>query len=189
MTTSFLTPEEIKATGLIAHATALISRKASFYGASRIRVGAHSRIDDFCVLSAGKGGIEIGRYVHIGVASTLIGDGAITMADFSTLSGRVSVYSSSDDYSGAHMTNPTVPAACKAVDERAVAIERHVIIGAGSVILPGSTLAEGAAVGALSFVSNDVPAWTIVAGRPARPLRARSRGLLQFESTLLEGDA
>lgn len=186
MTTSFLAPEEVEAIGLVAHATALVSRKASFYGASRIRIGAHSRIDDFCVLSAGEGGIEIGQHVHIGVASTLIGSGAITMADFSTLSGRVSVYSSSDDYSGAHMTNPTVPAAFKAVDERAVKIGRHVIVGAGSVILPGSTLAEGVAVGALSLVSKDVPAWTIVAGQPARPLRARSKDLLQYESTVID---
>lgn len=84
------------------------------------------------------------------------------------------------------MTNPTVPAAFKAVDERAVKIGRHVIVGAGSVILPGSTLAEGVAVGALSLVSKDVPAWTIVAGQPARPLRARSKDLLQYESTVID---
>jgi len=44
----------------------LISKKTSFYGISRICIGNNVRIDDFCVLSAGIGGIFIGNYVHIG---------------------------------------------------------------------------------------------------------------------------
>ena len=44
-----------------------ISDKASFYGASRITLGNNVRIDDFCVLSAGIGGIAIGNYIHIAV--------------------------------------------------------------------------------------------------------------------------
>ena len=44
-----------------------ISDRASFYGASRISIGSNVRIDDFCVLSAGVGGISIGQHVHIAV--------------------------------------------------------------------------------------------------------------------------
>lgn len=185
MTTSFLSSEEMERLGLLAHPSALVSRKASLYGVSRIRIGANSRVDDFAVLSAGDGGITIGRHVHIGVGATLIGIGAISMEDFSTISGRVSVYSSSDDYSGLYMTNPTVPDQFRSVDTRPVRIERHVIVGAGSVILPGVTLFEGAAVGALSCVTSDVAPWTIVAGQPARLLRARSNQLLTREAAFL----
>lgn len=44
-------------------------------------------------------------------------------------------------------------------------------IGARSIILKGVTLGEGAVVGAGSVVIKDVPAWTIVAGNPARIIR------------------
>ena len=141
-----------------------LSRRASVYGASRIAVGDHSRIDDFCVLSAGEGGIHIGQYVHIAAMCTLIGKGRISISDLSTLSGRVSVYSSTDDYSGAAMTNPTVPAEMTNVDHRPVWIGRHVIVGCGSVILPGAVLEEGVAVGALSLVKGRLQECKIICG-------------------------
>jgi galactoside O-acetyltransferase len=66
-----------------------VSDKASFYGASRIELGDHTRIDDFCVLSAGTGGIQIGRHVHVAVYTSLIGAGRIELGDFCNLSSRV----------------------------------------------------------------------------------------------------
>ena len=44
-----------------------VSNRASFYGAEQISIGDGSRIDDFVVLSAGAGGISIGRNVHVAV--------------------------------------------------------------------------------------------------------------------------
>jgi acetyltransferase-like isoleucine patch superfamily enzyme len=164
-----------------------ISDKASIYGAERIRIGSNVRIDDFCILSAGEGGISIGNHVHIGAAATLIGKGAITLDDFCNLSGRVSIYSSSDDYSGAGMTNPMVPDQYKRVCDDAVHLGRHVIVGCASVILPGSNLREGCAVGALSMVGSDWPPFTILAGVPARRLRDRRRDLLALEREFLAG--
>lgn len=161
-----------------------ISDKASFYGCSRIRLGHHVRIDDFAVLSAGEGGITIGNYIHIAVYSSLIGAGAIRIEDFANISSRVSVYSSSDDYSGETMTNPMVPDAYKAVQHAPVLIGRHVIIGAGTVILPGVTLQEGAAVGALSLVNQDCAAFGIYAGVPAVWRKARSKQLHALEASL-----
>ena len=59
-----------------------ISDRASFYGSNRISLGSNVRIDDFCVFSAGVGGISIGDYVHVAVYSSLIGAGKITLSDF-----------------------------------------------------------------------------------------------------------
>ena len=67
---------------------------------AKISIGNNVRIDDFCVLSAGSGGIEIGNYIHIAVYMSLIGAGKITLCDFSGISSRVAIYSSNDDYSG-----------------------------------------------------------------------------------------
>ena len=163
-----------------------ISDRATFYGAARIALGDNVRIDDFCVLAAGVGGIELGKYVHIAVSSTLIGAGKITLSDFSGLSSRVSIYSSSDDYSGATMTNPTVPKEYTGVTHADVFLGKHVIIGSGSVILPGVTLEDGVAVGALSLVTKNCEVFGIYAGNPVRRVKERKRDLLEYERRLLE---
>lgn len=43
--------------------------------------------------------------------------------------------------------------------------------GTDSIILPGVTIGEGAVVGAGSLVTNDIPAWTIAVGRPAKVIK------------------
>lgn len=163
-----------------------LSDKASFFGAERIQFADNVRIDDFCVLSAGKGGIDIGRNVHIAVYTSLIGAGRITIGDFANISSRVAIYSSNDDYSGAFMTNPTVPAEFTNVTHAPVVIGRHVIIGSGSVVLPGVTIGEGAAVGALSLVNQDIEPFAIYAGVPARKIGERKRDLLELEQHYLK---
>lgn len=162
-----------------------LSDKASFHNCRNIHLGSRVRIDDFCVLAAGEGGIHIGQFIHIGVGSSLIGRGRIQMDDFSGLSSRVSVYSSSDDYSGSSLTNPMVPDEYKQVRHADVYLGRHVIVGAGSVILPGAVLEEGVAVGALSMVDKPCPAFGVYFGNPARRIADRKRDLLMLEAQLL----
>lgn len=161
-----------------------ISDRASFYNLSRISIGNNVRIDDFCVLSAGSGGIQVGNYVHIAVYTSLIGAGKITLSDFCNLSSRVSIYSSNDDYSGATMTNPTVPNQYTGVTHADVFLDKHVIVGSGSVVLPGITLEQGVAVGALALVTKNCEEFGIYAGNPAKRIKERKRELLVLEEWL-----
>jgi acetyltransferase-like isoleucine patch superfamily enzyme len=163
-----------------------ISDCASFYGVNRITLGNDVRIDDFCVLSAGTGGIELGSYIHLAVASSLIGAGKITLSDFCGTGSRVGIYSSSDDFTGTSMTNPTVPSAFTGVTNADVMLGRHVIVGTGSVILPGVVLEEGVAVGALSLVNKNCSAFGIYSGNPARRISERKRDLLDLEQQFLK---
>ena len=163
----------------------MISDRTSFYNCAAISIGSDVRIDDFCVISAGTGGIHIGNHVHVAVYTSLIGAGRITLSDFTGVSSRVSIYSSNDDYSGLNMTGPTVPSEYVSVMHADVFLGKHVIVGSGSVILPGVTLEEGAAVGALSLVSRDCKAFGIYAGNPARLLKARKRDLLVLEQRFM----
>lgn len=165
-----------------------VSDGARFYGAERIDLGDHCRIDDFALLSAGEGGISVGRHVHIACFCSLQGGGPIVLEDYSGLSSRVSIYSHIDDFSGAAMANPTIPSEFRKVETGPVRLERHALVGSGAVILPGVTLGIGSAVGALSFVNVSVPAFTIVAGAPAREIGARRRDLLELQRRL-EDDA
>ncbi|WP_374090223.1 hypothetical protein [Methylomicrobium lacus] len=163
----------------------MLSDKASFYNCAKISLGSNVRIDDFCVLSAGNGGITIGNYIHIAVFSSLIGAGKITLSDYCNISSRVSIYSSSDDYTGSTMTNPMVPAQYTGVKHDDVFIGKHVIVGSGSVILPGVIIADGAAVGALSLIQKDCKAFGTYAGIPAKFIKERKRNLLELEKAFL----
>jgi acetyltransferase-like isoleucine patch superfamily enzyme len=163
-----------------------ISDKASIYGAGEMRIGDNSRIDDFCVVS---GSVEMGRNVHVSPFCLLAGGTpGITLEDFTGLAYRVLVIAQSDDYSGATMTNPTVPGRYKAETRAPVRIGRHAIIGAGSIIVPGVVLAEGTAIGAGSLVLSSTEPWSIFAGTPARKLKDRRRDLLDLERDYLRSD-
>lgn len=161
-----------------------ISKLASIYNAKNIEIGDNSRIDDFCVLSAGEGGISIGRYVHIAVYTSLIGAGKIIMEDYTCLSSKCAVYSSNDDYSGEFMTNSTIPSDYKNVCNAPVTIKKHSLVGAGSIILPGVTIEECVAVGALSLVNKSLESGFIYIGQPAKKKMKRSRNCEALESEL-----
>lgn len=166
-----------------------LSSKASYYNCKNIIIGNNVRIDDFSVISAGAGGIEIGNYIHIAVYSLLVGAGKIILQDFCGISSRVSIYSSSDDYSGTCMTNPMVPEEFTNVKHADVTVGRHVIIGSNSVVLPGITLEEGVAIGALSLVSKNCEAFGVYTGNPSRRIKSRKRDLLKMEELLMQSES
>ncbi|MBN1846619.1 MAG: N-acetyltransferase [Sedimentisphaerales bacterium] len=55
-------------------------------------------------------------------------------------------------------------------------IKQGASIGSSVTILCGVTVGEHAVIGAGSVVTKDVPAHSVVAGNPARPLRQRNPG-------------
>ena len=158
----------------------LISDKASIYNPRNISLGSNIRIDDFCILSAGEKGIELGNYIHIACYVSLIGSELIKLHDFVGISSKTAVYSSSDDYSGNFLTGPTIDNMFKNVDNRPVIFHTHSLIGAGVIILPGVEIGEGTAVGAMSLVSKSLEEWSIYSGVPAKLIKKRSKKMLTF---------
>jgi galactoside O-acetyltransferase len=159
-----------------------IARTCTIIGAENIEIGDNVRIDGYCtIVAAGDGFLKLGSYIHIGGYCALLAGQGVTMADMSTLSWGVKLFTRSDDFSGQNMTNPMVPAKYTNVTSGPIMIGRHVVVGAGSVLLPGVTLEEGVAVGALSLVSRPLYEWGIYAGVPARRIKERERGLLDLE--------
>lgn len=187
---AYLGEDDLKAMGFKKLGSGVkISDKAAIYDAALIELGDHTRIDDFCVIS---GRVVTGRNVHIAVFCNVAGGTeGVTLSDFSGLAYGCHVFSQSDDYSGASMTNPTVPAAYKRETKARVHVGRHCIVGAHSVILPGVTMADGAALGAMSLLTVSTQPWSIYAGVPARRLKDRKMDVLTLEARYLRqiGDA
>lgn len=183
---AYLTEPELKKMNFKLLGTNIkISDKASIYNADQIEIGDNSRIDDFCVIS---GLVKLGRHVHITPMCLLAGGSkGIFMGDFSALAYGVKVFTQSDDYSGKYMTNPTVPSEYTKPIKRAIYIEKHVIVGTNSVLLPGCKIEEGVSVGAVSLVQGTLKKWKIYAGVPALEIRDRSKTLLELESIYAKG--
>lgn len=185
MQSSFYTKEELKKLGFKRIGEdVLISRKSSIYGANKMEIGNHVRIDDYTFLS---GNIIIENYVHISAYCALVaGDSLIHMKDFSGLSSRVTVYAVSDDYSGDYLANPTVPNQYKNIKKEEVIFEKYSIIGTGTTILPGAYINEGVSIGSMSLVTKKTEAWTIYVGIPAKKIKERSKKMIEFGSILLQ---
>jgi len=155
-----------------------ISKKASLYDIHNIKIGNNSRIDDFCVIS---GNLTIGKNVHI-TPQCLIAGGSegIIFENYTTIAYGVKIFTQSDDYSGATMTNSTIPKKHKNELKKKILIKEHSIIGASSIIMPGVTLNTGTAIGANSLVIKDTKAWSIYVGSPAFWMKDRSKKMLDI---------
>lgn len=118
--------------------------------------------------SGGRGSVRFGRGCTLSQNNVLYGAGGIEFGDHVVTGPGVSIYSSREDYSLKH-----------AYDERIthqfakVTIESYARVFSGVTIGPGVTVGEGSVIGAGSVVLKDVPAWTVVAGAPARVLGPR----------------
>jgi len=182
---TFLSEKELAALGLKSYGkNVYIGRNAILYNPEKLSLGHDVRIDDFTIIS---GNVTLHNYIHISHFCGLYGgDEGIEMEDFSGLSSKVNIYAVSDDYSGASMTNPMVPAKYKpgAVQAK-VTLKRHAIIGNNSTILPGVTVEEGSSVGTMSLCNKTTEPWSIYVGIPAKKLKDRKKDILSLEKEFL----
>ncbi len=166
----------------------MVARNCTVIGLANITLGDHVRVDGFTSLVAARGALVIGSYVHIAGGCMVGARGGVEIGDFASLSHGVRVLSAIDDFSGHRLSNATVPEALTGISAAPVRIGRYVPVGAGSTILPGVDIGEGAAVGAMSLVTRNLAAWTIHSGNPARPTGPRSSDLLRLAAIAREAD-
>lgn len=162
-----------------------ISSDARIYGQENISIGNDVRIDDFVILSAAKGSIEIGSYVFIARNCHLSGTLGITMHDFSILAANTVIYSASDDYGGDYLTGQAISQEFTAKIGGPVIIGKHVIIGASCTVIGPSIIAEGCSVGSMTLVNKNLDPWGVYVGIPAKRLKERKKNLLELEKKFL----
>ena len=137
-----------------------------------IRLGANTIVMHGAVLHVynfrglPKSGITIGRDCLIGEYSVIRGQGGVQIGDrvyTSPFTQIIAVNHVFDD--------PNRPFIDQGITAEGIVIEDDVWLGAGAVITDGVRVGQGAVVAAGAVVTKDVPAHTIVAGVPARPIR------------------
>jgi dTDP-4-amino-4,6-dideoxy-D-glucose acyltransferase len=181
----FLSKDELRKIGFKSIGdNVLISDKCSIYSPKNIEIGNNVRIDDFVILSPATN-LKIGNYVHIGCYTSIIGKGEIILEDFVGISGRVSIYSSSDDYTGMSMTNPMIPNEFKKVTNGKVHIRKHSIIGTGSVILPNVIIGVGCSIYAQTLIKSNCEEFGVYSGNPSKLIGKRLKKFLDYEKKFI----
>ena len=176
--TSFYTEEELSGLGLKKYGNnVLISRKCSIYSPEKISIGDNVRIDDFCILS---GEITLGSYVHISAYAAMYGQFGIEMEDHTNLSVRSTIFTAVADFSGNYLMPPLVEEDKSKIIGGRVLIKKYTQITVHCVVLPSVTINEGVTVGAMSLVNNDLEEWGLYAGIPAKRIKDKEKGLLNF---------
>jgi acetyltransferase-like isoleucine patch superfamily enzyme len=164
-----------------------------------LRVGRQATVSRGCLLSVPAGGsLELGdhvwlnREVQIEVLDKIVIGAHTTLQRYCSLIGNVEIgrgcifapnvfVSSGRHYFDAwptlpiHLQDTRVEAdsVLRARHSRTVRIEDDCWLGINVVVQPGVTIGRGAVVGANSVVVHDVAPYRVVAGAPARVLRAR----------------
>ena len=126
----------LKSIGVKMHGNNIkISKLARIYNPSSLVLHDNIRIDDFTILS-GRGNIEIGNYVHVGSQCSISSHSTIKLCDYTGISSGVKLFGGSDDFSGKFMTGPLIPSKFIRITHGDIILNKHVIVGAGSIILP-----------------------------------------------------
>jgi acetyltransferase-like isoleucine patch superfamily enzyme len=107
------------------------------------------------------GSLVLGERVFINTGATVVANHSIILGDDCLLGDLVAIFDS--DHHPLEPSRPTRTAP--------VRLGSNVWVGRSSTILPGVTIGDHAVIAAGSVVTGDVPARTLMAGVPARPIR------------------
>lgn len=89
----------------------------------------------------------------------------IELGEYSVVSQGAYLCGASHDYRAQSFPLITAP----------IVVGPHAWVAARAIVQMGVTIGEGCVVGAGSVVTRDMPAWTVCAGNPCRPLRTYAR--------------
>lgn len=152
-------------------------------GPEAVQIGAHTHIDGEILTHDYGGSVEIGSFCYIGQGSRIWSGERVRIGHHVFLAHNVNVTDTNSHQFDAveraeHFRNRVVegrPFEKGTIETAPIVIEDHVWINFNVGILKGVHIGEGAVVGACSLVTKDVPAYTLVAGSPARILRKLSK--------------
>ncbi len=142
----------------------LIERAVTVKYVDSVAIGRHCTLQSGVYLYGSRGGnlVVIGDFVAIGAGGMLLGEGGLTIGDFTHFGPRVVVTTQDGDPASDKLVPETV------LKYAPVAIGRGCWLGAGSVIMPGAVLGDCCTVAPNSVVFGTWGDNVTLAGNPAR---------------------
>ena len=133
----------------------------------RFELGQQSTIEDYCVVNNGVGDVLVGANTRVGIGSILIGP--VTIGNQVIVAQHVVIAGLNHGYQDIH-----VPIRLQPVSILPIVLNDECWIGSNAVITAGVTVGKHAIVAAGSVVTKNVPAYSVVAGNPARVIKLYS---------------
>ena len=150
-----------------------------------LKIGANSIVSGSFIFESKKGEVSVGNHTYIG-GGVFICRSNIKIGDNVTIAWGGTVFDHDshslnymdrrkdvdDELEDIRMGNNFIKNKdWSNVNSKPIIICDDVWIGMNVIILKGVTIGEGAIVGAGSVVTRDVPAWSVVAGNPAKVVK------------------
>lgn len=149
-----------------------IARKIRLFFAKKIlkECGKNVNIEKGAIFNST---CSIGDFSGIGVNCELNGFGGITIGKYVMMGPETVIYT--ENHSTARTDIPMQQQGFEKPEP--VVIEDDVWIGRRVIILPGVTIKKGSVIAAGAVVTKDVPAYSVVAGVPAKVVKVRKEEL------------
>ncbi len=148
---------------------AFLAPQSKVQATERIKFGKGTVVKAFAVIKTTNGRIQFGKncavscFDHIGTAN-----GNITIGNGVRIGPHVTLMGAARQFSDSTKTIQE-----QGSEHPGLNIGNDVLIGAGATIIAGLKIGDGVVIGAGSVVTKDVPAYSIVAGVPAKIIGKR----------------
>lgn len=152
-----------------------IGKNVYFRYPEEVEIGDNVIIDEFCYFTTK---LKIGNNIHISPFCSVIGgkSSELLVGDYSAIAAGVRIICGSDDFINGPFVNNTIPLKfrpnCKLGK---VIIEKHVVVGTNTIILPNSILKIGSGTGAGTLVHKNLKEWWLYLGNPCKKAVERNK--------------
>lgn len=149
------------------------------YQLAKINVPECVEIDDHCIVFdyaflSGRKSLKIGKYCCITWHCILEGGANIVLGDRVFLGPGSKLLSSTYEFNGFY-TSQLLPDDTFEIRYGDIIVGNDAYIGAGTVVMPGVNIGEGALVGANSLVNRNLKPWGIYFGNPVKLIGMREK--------------
>jgi acetyltransferase-like isoleucine patch superfamily enzyme len=151
--------------------------RAQHHERHRLSVGRNTLIEGLCAICTWHGDVILQEGASIGISSIVMGP--VLIGEGSACSQKCFISGQSHNYEDISKSFLR-----QGVETEPVVIGKNVWIGANSVILPGVTIGDNSVIGAGSTIIEDVPAYSLVAGNPAKIIKQYDSETKQWKRVL-----
>jgi len=139
----------------------------------RVAIAESVTFSDGVIIATYGGSVEIGANVYVGPYCVLYGHGGLTIGRDTMIGAHTVIIPANHGFA-----RVDIPIAAQPLTREGITIGEDVWIGSGCRVLDGVRIGRGAVIGAGSVVTQDIEAYGVAYGVPARPVRNRAAAIM-----------